>query len=92
MLRTTADTEQRIFLDIILSAFVSHADDVEVELVRERSRVGPTGGRRRAGSGRTQIPLNILREDLKVLDQRVSALNLDRSSYVTELLLRELKR
>ena len=92
MLRTTADTEQRIFLDIILSAFVSHADDVEAELVHERNRVGPTGGRRRAGSGRTQIPLNILREDLKVLDQRVSALNMDRSSYVTELLLRELKR
>ena len=48
MLRTTADNEQRIFLDIILSAFVSHADDVEAELVHERNRVGPTGGRRRA--------------------------------------------
>ena len=92
MLRTTADTEQRIFLDIILSAFVSHADEVESELVHERDRLGPSGGRRRAGSGRTQIPLNILKEDLKVLDLRVTALNMDRSSYVTELLLRELKR
>lgn len=92
MLRTTADTEQRIFLDIILSAFVSHADKVESELVHERDRLGPSGGRRRAGSGRTQIPLNILKEDLKVLDLRVKALNMDRSSYVTELLLRELKR
>ncbi len=92
MLRATADTEQRIFLDIILSAFVSHADDVENDLVAERSRLGPTGSRRRAGSGRTQIPLNILKEDLKVLDLRVKALNMDRSAYVTELLLRELKR
>lgn len=92
MLRTTADTEQRIFLDIILSAFVSHADEVERELVHDRDRLGPSGGRRRAGSGRTQIPLNILREDLKVLDLRVAALNIDRSSYVTELLVRELKR
>lgn len=92
MLRTTADTEQRIYLDIILSAFVAHADAVESDLIKDRERLSPTGSRRRAGSGRTQIPLNILKEDLKVLDQRVRALNIDRSSYVAELLVRELKR
>ncbi|MBK5267568.1 MAG: hypothetical protein JJE47_09050 [Acidimicrobiia bacterium] len=92
MLRSTADTEQRIYLDIIQSAFVAHADEVEDELIKSRDRPSATGSRRRAGSGRTQIPLNILKEDLKVLDERVKALNLDRSTYVAELLVRELKR
>ena len=92
LLRSTADTEQRIYLDIIQSAFVAHADEVENELIKSRDRLSTTGGRRRAGSGRTQIPLNILKEDLKVLDERVKALNLDRSTYVAELLVRELKR
>lgn len=92
LLRSTADTEQRIYLDIIQSAFVAHADEVEDDLIKSRDRLSTTGGRRRAGSGRTQIPLNILKEDLKVLDERVKAVNLDRSTYVAELLVRELKR
>lgn len=92
LLRTTADTEQRIFLDIILTAFITHANDVDADMVAERSSNSARGGRRRAGSGRTQIPLNIKAEDLEILDARVSALGLDRSSYITELLVRELTR
>lgn len=91
MLRSTADAEQRIFLDIILTAFVAHAEAVESDLVRHRSGLNPSGSRRRAGSGRTQIPLNILKEDLEELDHRVKSLNIDRSAYVTELLIREIK-
>ena len=92
MLRATAESEQRTYLDIILAAFMGHADGIERELVTNSQKLGNSGSRRRAGAGRTQIPLNILKEDLQVLDQRAKALNLDRSAYVTELLLRELKR
>lgn len=94
LLRKTADREQRIFLDLILSAFVQHADDIDRHFVERRAASGlsASGGRRRADAGRTQIPLNILVEDLKVLDSRRTALNMDRSAYVTELLVRELKR
>lgn len=94
MLRSAADREQRIFLDIILTAYVSHADDIDQHFVERRVATGlaATGGRRRADAGRTQIPLNILAEDLKVLDRRRAAHNMDRSAYVTELLVRELKR
>ena len=92
MLRATAESEQRIYLDIILAAFMGHADGIEREFVTNSQKLGNSGSRRRAGAGRTQIPLNILKEDLQVLDQRAKALNLDRSAYVTELLLRELKR
>jgi len=94
MLRKTADREQRIFLDLILTAFVAHADDIDTHFVERRVATGlaATGGRRRADAGRTQIPLNILVEDLLVLDARRAAHNMDRSAYVTELLVRELKR
>lgn len=94
ILRSTADREQRIFLDLILSAFVAHADDIDRHFIERRRDSGLTasGGRRRADAGRTQIPLNILVEDLKVLDGRRAAHNMDRSAYVTELLVRDLKR
>lgn len=92
LLRANAESEQRIYLDIILTAFMTHADDIEREFVNQSLKPGMSGSRRRAGAGRTQIPLNILKEDLQVLDQRVKALNIDRSAYVTELLIRELKR
>lgn len=91
MLRTAAEQQQRIYLDIILSAFILHADDIDASLALDRSKRSAMGSRRRAMSGRTQIPLNILSEDLRVLDQRVKAANLDRSAYITELLLLELK-
>ena len=94
MLRSTADREQRIFLDLILTAFVAHADDIDSHFVERRGNSGlaASGGRRRADAGRTQIPLNILVEDLKVLDSRRAAHNMDRSAYVAELLVRDLKR
>ncbi|MDH3308271.1 MAG: hypothetical protein OEO77_12220 [Acidimicrobiia bacterium] len=89
-LRETAEKERRIYLDIILRAFVDHADAVEAELIAGRAEAGltPRGSRRRADSGRTQIPLNILGEDLRVIDARSAAIGLDRSAYVTELLTR----
>lgn len=91
-LRRTADREQRIYLDIILAAFVEFADAVDHDVVDARTGPGMAlrGSRRRAESGRTQIPLNILREDLSVLDRRREAIGLDRSAYVTELLIRAL--
>lgn len=91
-LRRTADREQRIYLDIILAAFVEFADVVDHDVIGARTGSGLAlrGSRRRAESGRTQIPLNILREDLRVLDRRREAIGLDRSAYVTELLIRAL--
>ena len=94
MLRSTAERENRIYLDIILQAFVDHSTDIDDSFVERRRTGEPTtkGGRRRADSGRTQIPLNILGEDLRELDRKAAALSLDRSAYVTELLVRSLNR
>ncbi len=92
LLRKTAESESRIYLDIINQAFTEHSDAIDAAFI-EAHRTGMAttlGGRRRADSGRTQIPLNILTEDLKELDRRAQALSLDRSAYVTELLVRSL--
>lgn len=92
LLRSTADRENRIYLDIILEAFLAHSDAADQSFV-ERRRTGEiksTGGRRRSDSGRTQIPLNILKEDLGEVDRKAARLGLDRSAYVTELLVRSL--
>lgn len=83
-LRRVAETEERFYLDIILTAFVAHAEAVDRDL-RGQSR--PPA---RRAAGRTQIPLNILPEDLGVIDQRAKGLGLDRSAYVAELLTRAL--
>ena len=92
LLRKTAERESRIYLDIIKQAFTEESDAIDAAFI-EAHRTGlasTLGGRRRADSGRTQIPLNILVEDLKELDRRAKALALDRSAYVTELLVRSL--
>ena len=83
-LRRVAESEDRFFLDIILDSFVSHAEAVDRDLAGR----GTAPSRRAAG--RTQIPLNILPEDLGVVDKRAKALGLNRSAYVAELLTRSL--
>lgn len=81
-LRRAAEQHDRFYLDLVLEAFVEHAAAVEADLAGS-----PSKPRRRA-AGRTQIPLNILPEDLAVLDAGAEQLDLDRSAYVTELLTR----
>lgn len=81
-LRRAAERHDRFYLDLVLEAFVDHAAAVEADLAGSPSRP------RQRAAGRTQIPLNILPEDLAVLDAGAKQLDLDRSAYVTELLTR----
>lgn len=83
-LRKSATDEARYYLDIIRDSFLEFADQVDEDLG------GASRHRPRRSTGRTQIPLNILVEDLTQIDQRARLLQLDRSAYVTELLIRSL--
>jgi hypothetical protein len=80
------------YLDVILTAFVEHADEVRSARNSYRSigdlTVAPP--RRRLPPGRTQIPLNIGEDALREIDRTATELGLDRSSFIGELLDRAL--
>ncbi len=84
-LRQTAAQEDRFFLDIVLEAFSKHAPMIDAELT------GIDLAARNRSAGRTQIPLNIVPDDLAKIDRQATRLNLDRSAYVAELLTRSLR-
>jgi len=84
-LRETAEREDRFFLDIVLDAFGKHAPIIDAELT------GIDPASRDRSAGRTQIPLNIFPEDLAKVDRQAGRLNLDRSAYVAELLIRSFR-
>ena len=80
--------DETFYLDIILNAFLDHADTLRLDETQTRM-IGDmvvSRPRRRLPPGRTQIPLNIPKTALTELDRSAKELGLNRSEYVVALL------
>lgn len=87
-LKQESEDTDRYYLDIILGAFASGRPFVEAEFRRgtNDSNLGIRPLKRRREPGRVQVALLIPASDLQILDAAATAVRLDRSSYVAELL------
>jgi hypothetical protein len=91
-LRSKSESDGLYYIDIIGAAFSAHRAGVEADYGR-KAPVSPLGGsplRRRQPPGRVQIALVLSSDGLAELDRAAGAVELDRSSYVSELLVRHL--
>lgn len=91
-LREAAASGDRYYLDIIGTAFAAHHEEIERAFM-DRAPASPLGERprhRKHPPGRVQVALALPAGGLAELDTRAARVELDRSSYVTELLDRHL--
>jgi hypothetical protein len=91
-LRQASERDGRFYLDIVGEAFTAHRSEV-AETYRQTARSSSLGARplrRRRPPGRVQVALVLTARGLAELDEAAREVELDRSSYVAELLARHL--
>lgn len=82
-LRRFTESENTFYLDVVLRAHALHGEGARSAL---QPGSGPPPLRRRKPLGRVQIALAVPTGALAELDREAASLDIDRSSYVTELL------